>query len=470
MAPTADKKSFLHKFIGDKAFYKMVLAIAVPIMIQNGITNFVSLLDNIMIGQVGTEQMSGVAIVNQLLFVYNLCLFGAMSGAGIFTAQFFGQKNDKGVQDTVRFKLYMIVIILIATVILLLSGGDMLITTYLRGEGTAESAAATLTYGRQYLWVMLLGLPAFALSQMYSSTLRECGETVLPMKAGMIAVLVNLAFNYLLIYGKFGFPKLGVAGAALATVLSRFVEAGIVLFCVHKDAEKYPFVRGLYRSLRVPAPLVRNILVKGTPLLVNETLWASGMAMLTQCYSIRSLNVVAALNISNTISNIFNIVFIALGDSVAIVVGQLLGAGRMKEARETDTKMIAFSVTCCTAVALVMLVCAPLFPKLYNTNGEARLLAQYFIMIIAVFMPQNAFLHAAYFTLRSGGKTIITFLFDSVFIWAVSIPVAAGLSHYTALPVPGIFIMVQLADSIKCIVGFILVKKGVWLHNIVREC
>lgn len=457
----------MHKFIGDKAFYKMVLAIAVPIMIQNGITNFVGLLDNIMIGRVGTEQMSGVAIVNQLLFVYNLCLFGAVSGAGIFTAQFFGQKNDRGVQNTMRFKLYMVLIITALTVVLLLGGGDLLITTYLKGDGTAESAAATLAYGRQYMWVMLAGLLPFAINQMYASTLRECGETVLPMKAGMIAVFVNLLFNYLLIYGKFGFPELGVAGAALATVISRYVEMGIVLFQVHRNRAKYPFVNGLYKSLKVPVPLVKNILIKGTPLLVNETLWAAGIAMLTQCYSIRSLNVVAALNISNTIYNIFNIVFIALGDSVAIVVGQLLGAGKMDEAKETDTKMIVFSVACCTLIAIVMLVCAPLFPMLYNTNAEAKLLARNLIMVTAIFMPQNAFLHAAYFTLRSGGKTIITFLFDSVFIWVVSIPVAAGLSHFTGLPVLGIYIMVQLADSIKCIIGFILVKKGVWLNNIV---
>lgn len=467
MGYATDKKGFLHKFIGDRAFYKMVLSIAVPIMIQNGITNFVSLLDNIMIGQVGTEQMSGVAIVNQLLFVYHLCLFGAVSGAGIFTAQFFGQKNDRGIQNTMRFKLYAVIVITILTTLLMLGGGELLITAYLTGDGSPDSAAATLVFGKSYLLVMLPGLPAFALSQVYSSTLRECGETVLPMKAGMIAVFVNLTFNYLLIYGKLGFPKLGVAGAALATVLSRYVELGIVLFQVHRSADKYPFVRGLYKSLSVPLPLVRNILIKGTPLLLNETLWAAGMATLTQCYSIRSLNVVAALNISNTIGNIFNIVFIALGDSVAIVIGQLLGAGKMEEARKTDTKMIAFSVACCTVIAIVMFFCSPLFPMLYNTNEEARLLARSFIMVTAVFMPQNAFLHAAYFTLRSGGKTIVTFLFDSAFIWLISIPVAAGLSRLTALPVLGIFLVVQLADSIKCVVGFLLVKKGVWLQNIV---
>lgn len=458
----------IRKFIGDKAFYKMVLAIAVPIMIQNGITNFVGLLDNIMIGQIGTEQMSGVAIVNQLFFVYNLCLFGGVSGAGIFTAQYFGQKNEEGIRQTVRFKIWMVIVITALTVALFLISGSTLIELYLQGEGTAESAASTLYYGEQYLWIMLIGLPPFMMVQVYASTLRECGQTVLPMKAGVVAVFVNLILNYILIYGKFGFPTLGVQGAALATIISRYVEAAIVLIHTHRHKTENPFVNGLYASLKVPGALTGKILVKGSPLLFNETLWAAGMAMLAQCYSVRGLNVVAALNISNTINNVFNIVFIALGDSVAIIVGQLLGAGKMAEARDTDNKMIAFSVFCCTCVAAVMLLMAPFFPMLYNTNAEARELAKYFIMITAIFMPQNAFLHASYFTLRSGGKTIITFLFDSVFIWCISVTIAFTLSHFTTLPVIAIYTLVQIGDWIKCLIGFILVKKGVWLQNIVE--
>lgn len=467
METTKQKTGFLSKFIGDKAFYKTVLTIAVPIMIQNGISNFVSLLDNIMIGQIGTEQMSGVAIVNQLFFVYNLCIFGGVSGAGIFTAQYFGQQNHEGVRQTVRYKFWMAFLITAATIILFLTAGENLIGLYLQGEGTAESAAATLLSGRHYLLIMLLGLPPFMMVQIYSSTLRECGQTLVPMKAGIVAVFVNLALNYLLIYGKFGFPALGVQGAAIATIVSRYVEASIVLIHTHRHADINPFVKGLYSTLKVPLHLTKKIFIKGTPLLLNETLWGAGMAMLAQCYSVRGLNVVAAQNISNTINNVFNIVFIALGDSVAIVVGQLLGAGKMKEARDTDTKMIAFSVFCCTCVAVVMLVFAPLFPLAYNTNNDARELATRFIMISAVFMPQGAFLHASYFTLRSGGKTIITFLFDSVFIWCVSVTIAYTLSRFTALPVTVVFTCVQLGDLIKCIVGFILVKKGVWLQNIV---
>lgn len=467
MKTTTKKQRFFSRFIGDRQFYKMVLTVAVPIMLQNGITNFVGLLDNIMVGQIGTEQMSGAAIVNQLIFVYNLCIFGGVSGAGIFTAQYFGQNDTEGVRNTFRFKLWMAALLTAITIMLFLTAGSSLIQMYLKGEASSTDAAATLMYGRQYLMIMLIGLPAFMLGQVYASTLRECGETVLPMKAGIISVLVNLVFNYLLIYGKFGFPKLGVQGAAIATVLSRYVEVLIIVIWTHRHKEKNAFTEGLYHTLKVPAFLVKKILTKGTPLLLNETLWAAGMAMLTQCYSVRGLNVVAGLNISNTINNVFNIVFIALGDSVAIIVGQLLGAGDMKRARDTDNKMIAFSVACCTAAALVMLIMAPVFPRFYNTNAEAKLLAKQFIMVTAIFMPQNAFLHACYFTLRSGGKTIITFLFDSVFIWCVSVVIAYTLSHFTALPVIAIYTLVQAGDIVKSVVGFILVKKGIWLQNIV---
>ena len=151
------------------------------------------------------------------------------------------------------------------------------------------------------------------------------------------------------------------------------------------------------------------------------------------------------------------------------MVGQKLGAGKMDEARDLDNKMIAFSVMCCTGVAIVMFLIAPLFPQLYNTDSTTRHLAEYLIVTQAVFMPQNAFLHATYFTLRSGGKTVVTFFFDSVFVWIVSVPIAFVLSRFTDLFVVVIFACVNIADWIKCVIGFVLVKKGVWLQNIVSQ-
>ena len=354
-------------------------------------------------------------------------------------------------------------------VLLLSAAGGNLIQTFLNGSSDGGDLEAALYYGREYLKVMLMGLPAFMLVQIYVSTLRECGETVIPMKAGIAAVAVNLLLNYLLIYGKLGLPALGVVGAAVATVISRYVEMIIVIFWTHMHREKNPYIVGVYSTLKVPRHLAGKYFIKGAPLLINETMWSAGMAMLTQCYSVRGLNVIAGLNIANTINNVFNVVFIAMGDAVAIIIGQLLGAGKMKEARDTDNKIIAFSVVCCIGVAALMVIIAPLFPRIYNTSDSVKALAVQFIIAQAIFMPQAAFMHATYFTLRSGGKTIVTFLFDSVFVWCVSIPVAFCLSRLTSIPVIAIFAMVQIADWIKCIIGFVLVKKGVWMQNIVEK-
>lgn len=458
----------MNKYIGNKAFYRTILAIAVPIMIQNGITNFVSLLDNIMVGMVGTEQMSGVAIVNQLMFVFNISIFGAISGAGIFTAQFYGYGNHEGVRHTFRFKFIFSVMIIITAALLFLVWGENLIAMYLHGEGDTSGLQLALDQGRNYMLVMILGMIPFGIEQVYTSTLRECGETVVPMKAGIVAVLLNLVLNYILIFGKLGAPALGVVGAAVATVISRFIEAGIVIRWTHRNKKKNPFIVDAYKSLYIPGSLVKQIIIKGMPLMVNEVLWAGGMATLMQCYSVRGLAAVAGINISSTIGNVFNVVYLALGNSVAIIIGQLLGAGKMEEARDTDTKLIAFSVSACVVIGGVLAFLAPLFPNIYNTTDEVKSLATAFIRVIALYMPMGAFLHASYFTLRSGGKTIVTFVFDSVFMWVVSIPVAYVLSRYTTVPIVPLYFACQMIEIIKCVIGYVLVKKGIWLQNIVK--
>ena len=321
----------LNRYIGDRAFYRQIFTIAIPIIIQNGITNFVSLLDNIMVGQVGTIPMSGVSIVNGLLFVFNLCIFGASSGAGIFTAQFYGSQNHEGIRHTFRFKVLSCLLLAALGNLIFTIGDKLLIGLYLTGEGDAATAAGALQYGQQYLKVMLWGFLPFALANAYSSTLRETGETFIPMIAGIVAVFVNLCLNYVLIFGHFGAPAMGVKGAAVATVISRYVELIIVAWWTHRNREKNPFICGVYRSVFIPLALLRDIIFKGMPLLVNEFLWASGMAILNQCYSTCGLDVVPATNISSTLYNVGSVVFLAMGSSVGIIMGQMLGAGCSRE-------------------------------------------------------------------------------------------------------------------------------------------
>ena len=190
--------------------------------------------------------------------------------------------------------------------------------------------------------------------------------------------------------------------------------------------------------------------------------------MQNQAYSLRGLNAVAGQNIANTINNVFNIAFIAMGDAVAIIIGQLLGAGKMKEAKRTDTWIISTSVLIGAAIMVFLIITAPLFPQIYNTNDAAKHLATMFLIVQAIATPKDAFLHTTYFTLRSGGKTIITFFFDSFFMCVVSVPTAFILSRYTNLSVITIFAAVHAMDLIKCVIGYILVKKNVWMRNIVQ--
>ena len=215
--------------------------------------------------------------------------------------------------------------------------------------------------------------------------------------------------------------------------------------------------------------LVRQIIVKGMPLMFNELLWSMGIAILNQCYSMRGLDAVAAINISSTISNVFSVVYMALGSSVGIIVGQKLGAGDMTGAKDTDNKMIAFAVASCLVVGVLLFAVAPLFPDIYNTTDTVRHIAASLIRVTALSMPMYAFANASYFTLRSGGKTGITFVFDCGFVWVVALPTAMALARLTSVPIVPMFAICQAIDLIKCLIGYILVKKDVWIHNLVVE-
>ncbi|MBQ8208858.1 MAG: MATE family efflux transporter [Clostridia bacterium] len=459
----------LKKFFGDKAFYKKVIAIALPIMIQNGITNFVNMLDNIMVGKIGTEQMTGVAITNQLFFVFNLCVFGGFSGIGIFTAQFFGKGDMKGVRDSMRFKALVGAVLALLALLIFGFAGEPLIGAFLHESESGGDLALTLDYGMKYLRIIMIGIIPFAITQMYSSTLRETNKTLPPMICGIAAVLVNLFFNYLLIFGNFGFPELGVEGAAIATVISRYVECAAIIIWTHKNKAKNPFIKGVYRSLRVPKRMVSEMSIKGLPLLLNEAMWSMGITMLSQCFSTRGLDVVGALNICTTLSNVFNIVFISLGTAISIMVGNLLGANKMEEARDTDTKLLTFTVLSSIVVGGGMAACSVIFPSIYNTTDEVKSLATFFIIVMACYMPMSSFLNGSYFTLRSGGKTWITFAFDSLYVWCVNVLLAFILTQYTSLSIYPIYIICYGIDILKCISGYVLVRSDLWMNNLVGE-
>ena len=358
-------------------------------------------------------------------------------------------------------------ICLIGGLVVFLSCGSGLISLYLHGSDSGIDAVLTKSYGLEYMQVMLLGLLPFVVTQIYAGSLRETGQSVQPMVAGICSVFVDILLNYLLIYGKFGCPRLGVKGAAIATVAARIVEMSVIVIWSHVRKDRHTFLRKIYSTMRIPKDMVCMVVKKGLPIFLNEFLWAGGIAVLTQCYSTRGLTVVAGLNISNVLCNLLNVVFIALGGAVGILIGQLLGASLYEQAKKDSIRLIWFTGAVCMILTVILVGISGVFPKVYDTSIQVQQLGQYFIVITALFFPLQGFLNSLYFTLRSGGKTVVTFLFDSVFTWVIPIPVAFLLCRFSTLPILAVYAIVQSMDFIKVVIGYYLIKKGVWITNLV---
>ncbi len=482
------KHPFLRKYIGDRPFYTAVLALIVPIIIQNSISSFVNLLDNLMVGSVGEAQMNGVSIANHLMFVYNLCVFGGMSGAAIYAAQFYGAGDADGLRHSFRYSLLVGAVVSITGIVLLTTFDEALLSLWVNPDlsgdeaeiaAELEKAAESLKAGKQYLHVMVFGLVPFALTNSYASILRTTGETKLPMIASIISVGTNLVLNTVLIFSevrlwglRIPLAGLGVTGAATATVVARYVELTIILAVSYTRLNKqnrYGFLRGALRNFRIPGKLFQNITVRGLPLLINELLWSSGMAVLSQQYSLRGLTVVNAMTINSTLTNLFNVFFISMGTASSVLVGRALGANDIDGAKDNARKIIVFEEFICIGTCMILLLTSPWLPLVYTKSSpEAKALASRLIRISALVLPFNGFAHCAYFTLRAGGKTFITFLFDSVYTWVLPVPLAFLLVHCApSLHIVGIYAIVSSIEFIKDVLGYILLKKGVWISNIV---
>ena len=454
----------------DRSYIKTLLKIAIPMMVQNGISNFVNLLDNLMIGSIGTNAISGVGIANQLMFVFFLVIFGATAGVGIFTAQYKGKGDTEGIRYSFRFKLVFNVILSAICTLFFVLYSRHLINLFLLGEAdNPADAAEALEIGVKYIHIILISLIPVGLTQAYGGTLRDLGNTKVPMFASVAAIFVNLIGNWLLIYGHFGLPAMGAEGAAIATVASRFVELAILIIYTGKHPDLFPFIKGAFKHFHVPGRLAGRFILRALPLMANETFWSLGMTTINQCYSYRSFDAVAATQIESTIWNLMGVAFIAMGEAVGIMMGHILGSGELEDAKKKAGTMRRFTVLCGLVFGLLLAGISFVFPLLYNTTDEIRRLATVFILIAAANMPFCAYTHASYFIIRSGGNALITVLFDSVFTWVIVVPLAAYMSYFTGISIILMVAIIRATEIIKCLIAFAFVRSGIWVRNIVNK-
>lgn len=455
------------RYFGDKKFYKNIMILAIPIIIQQLITGFVNMLDNIMVGQTGTLAMSGVSIANQLIAIFNLAIFGLISAASIFAAQFAGKEDYKNVRSCIYYNLVMGSLVSLLAIFVFWKFGPNLLSLFMHKDADSrENILKTSSYALSYIKTMTIGFIPFAFSQAISSSMRIDGETRLPMLVSIITVLVNFVFNWILIFGKLGFPALGPVGAAIATVISRFVELTLFIYLANKKRLRFRFYENFFEDFHIDKGLFKDITKGGIPLITNEILYSVGLAAITQSYSVRGIEALAAYNISSTIMGLFIVFHLSMGDCISIVVGRLLGANKIEEAVDTDRKLIVFDCMVAFCVGMILFILAPIFPDFYKTSLEVKQTATSMLRVGGGLLWIGSLYNASYYTLRSGGKTIITLLFDSVGTVFVSFPISYVLAHFTDLSIVHMYLIICLVDLYKVILGLRLVNKRIWVKNL----
>lgn len=443
--------------IADRAFYKYAFAVMAPIMFQQLITTLVNLVDNLQVGQLGSQSIAGVGIANQFFFIYMLMLFGIAGGGGLYVAQFWGAKDKDGMKQAYRFMLIASLTVSITFMLGAFFGAKWII-------GFFTNDAGTISEGVDYLKVAVFTYIPMAFSVATAGSFRSIGQAKVAMLPSIVAVFVNAFFNYVLIFGHFGAPRMGVQGAALATIIARLVELAMLYYAMRK--ETCPFGTRLTRMFKVKPVLFKTILVKSLPLIANELLWSSGVTMQFKAYSTRGVVALAALNIMNAVNNMFFVVNSGQATSISVIIGHALGADKLDEARRDSRRLILFGIFISYCLLLVHLTAGYLVPMIYNVGEDVRSTARIITSVSAFMMPVYLTNAGFFFILRAGGDTRSVMMMDSLFTWFVVVPFSLALAKFTGLSLINLFLMAQLPEFLKLTIAFTLFRKERWVKNL----
>lgn len=445
---------------GTKEFYKKVGIIAIPIVLQQFIIASVNLVDNLMVGQLGEPSINAVTIVNQLNFVVMIVTFGVMGGAGIFTAQFFGAKKQDELKMSYRYKMAAAVLFSSTAFLLFILFGQTMI-------GWFASKSETISLGMDYLNIVQFGVFPFIISLAITTTFRETGTTKPLLYISLFALIMNAAINYVLIFGYLGFEPMGVRGAAIGTVIARYIEMGLLYLLM--IVKKAPFYAKLFTIFSIPKSLTIKISLKALPLTINEVFWSVGQTMFIFAFSLRGETALAAMNVNNAVSQIVFVTFSGIATAVAVMVGNTLGENKLEEAESNAYKLMMVAFLSAVVVGSLLFIMAPFVVGLYDISDQtyewALITTRYNSVLIWLYSVNVAI----YFTLRSGGDMRSTVYADAGFTWVIMVPIALILAYFTNLDVTWLFLLVKGTELLKFFYALGLIKKKRWLQNLTNE-
>lgn len=445
----------------NKQFYPELLKIALPIILQGFISTALTFVDVLMIGQLGETSIASVGLGNQFTLIFLMLMNGISSGAGIFTAQYWGRRYVKHIRQTfgigMRYALLAALIFTLATSLF----AEQIISFY-------SSDHQVQQLGGHYLQIIGLGYVFFSITSVYSAILRSTRLVMLPLIASIIALSINTLLNYCLILGNWGFPQLGVTGAALSMLIARFIECSIIVIAT--KALKIPTIFKARTLVRTKSKLQKRYFKIAGPVILHSMGWVLGVAIYTHIYASISTIAIAAVNISETLEKIGLMIFVSIGNACAIMVGNSIGAGRNDLAHDYSRKFLFISISGAMLIGIVLFSIKGYVLSLYNLNADGlHTVSMLITMMCGVMWMKSANVIFNGGILRSGGDTRYSMMLDIGGVWLIGAPMGALAAYVLHLPVYYVVLFVYTEEIVKMSLGFYRFLSNKWLHNVIKH-
>jgi putative MATE family efflux protein len=439
-------------------FFKSLFTIAVPVMLQNLINSLVNMADTVMVGRLGTAAIAACGLGNQVFFLFSMLLFGVCSGAGIFTAQFWGKKDIQGIRKNTGFSLAVTLTVGILFSLAVFFIPERIIACYSRD-------AEVIELGARYLHALTPAFLPFAVSFVFIMTLRSTERVALAMVTTVVSLSANVLLNYFLIFGFGPFPKLGISGAAIATAIARNIEMVILVSVSY--AKKYA-PAGRFGELAGFDRVFMGRFVKiVSPVVINEAFWSLGITIENGIFARTHTDAIAALNITSTVTNLTWVFFMGFGAAVSVMVGKKIGEGNETAARLYAKQAVCFAPLAALSAALILIPVSKLMPLFFNVNEQVLQNTQVMFIIVSAVYPFRAFnLTMIVGICRAGGDTFFCAFYDILPLWLVAIPAAWTAANIAGAPIWGIYLCLIMEEPVKMLVGLWRLKSGRWLHHV----
>lgn len=450
----------IQKFKFEKSFIKMLMALAIPIILQSLITASLNLLDNIMVGKLGENEIAAVGLSNQFYMIFFYSVAGIGMGASIFMSQLWGKKDIKKIHEFLDLSLLISVVVSIFFAGIAVLFPEKIIHIFLKDPTVTQ-------LGVSYLRTVAISYVISSITLVFSMALRSTAQTKLPMYGSIVGIVFNGILNYLFIFGKFGAPRLGVTGAALGTTISRTMELAFILFAIYKFDNIIATKFDSYKNLSIQK--FKEFFKIASPVIFNDIMWILGISTFSIAYAKLGVNATATMQIAITINNMFNIFGIGIGAASAIIIGNKIGAGHKQEAYDLSRKISQFGVLLGIVIGVIFYFVSPFITGVFKITPETAKNVNVVLKTMAFFIPARFYaIIQVIGTLRGGGDVVYAIAVEMIGIWFIGIPLAFAAIHFIpGLSITTLYFIICLEEIVKCVMSYPRVTSYKWIKSLV---